>query len=263
MPPFDVVIVSCAKDFKVLPYCIKSVQKFVSGFSNIFLVTQSQDLSEAQLGFLASSNVKIVDEMDFRWVDKKRVAPYVRHDRASWYYQQLLKLYAFDYIPNLQEYYLVIDSDVVFFKSYNAFDECGKPMYAYGDEHNKPYFAHMARLLPNLCRTKDMSGICHHMMFHVPKLIELFEAVETLHGKPFWMVFLEAVDARELSGASEYEIYFNYMCAFHPDEMHIRQLLWRNWSNDYDTHLCTHGALDFIGLHAYMCPSSLDFLDGI
>ena len=50
--------------------------------------------------------------------------------------------------------------------------------------------------------------------------------------KPFWMVFLEEVDVWFRhgigSGASEYELYFNYVLQFHPDKIEVRELQWEN-----------------------------------
>lgn len=264
MPSFDIVIVTCPKDFKVLPYCLRSIQNYVAGFSKMYIVTRLADMDDTQRALCQSHGVHLIDESKFECIDKAGIAHMncVREDRTGWYYQQLLKLYAFKYIPELSEYYLVIDSDVVFFKPFAAFDDEGQPNYAYGDENNQHYFTHMARLLPELRRAKDMSGICHHMMFHVPKLLNLFSRIEHHHnGKPFWRVFLECVDRNVLSGASEYEIYFNFMCLYYADEMEIRSLRWRNWVNDYDSQLCRNNELDFIGLHAYRFPSNLNFLN--
>jgi len=263
MHSYDIVLVSCAKDFKLLPYCIRGIKQFVRGFRRIYMVTNVNDLSIAQYGFLDANEVHIIDESNFKSINKPDITPHVRPDRTGWYYQQLLKLYASHYIPSLSEKYLVIDSDLVFLKPFVPFDDRGTPLYAFGDEHNKPYFTHMARMHPTLHRARDLSGICHHMMFDASMLQELFSIVEAHHQKPFWKAFLECVDPMELSGASEYEIYFNFMSIYHPNNMVLRALKWRNWWNDSDSHLCITGALDFIGLHSYQCPPDLGFLDRI
>jgi uncharacterized short protein YbdD (DUF466 family) len=78
---------------------------------------------------------------------------------------------------------------------------------------------------------------------------ELFRLVKEHHKEEFWVVFLKQVDkAHEtLSGASEYEIYFNYMLQYHPDEIIIRPLQWANVGKlDLGT------ALDYVSYHHYM-----------
>jgi hypothetical protein len=67
------------------------------------------------------------------------------------------------------------------------------------------------------------------MMFERSILEEMFSMVSK--EKPFWMVFLEEVDVcyrNSGSGASEYELYFNYVAQFHHDKIVIRGLQWEN-----------------------------------
>lgn len=68
------------------------------------------------------------------------------------------------------------------------------------------------------------------MIFETRFIKELFELVDK--QKPFWVAFLEKVEPWLRhgigSGASEYELYFNYVCKFHPDEIEVRELCWEN-----------------------------------
>jgi hypothetical protein len=163
-----------------------------------------------------------------------------KSNRNGWYFQQLLKLYAGQYIPDLLENYLVIDADVFFLKDIHFFTEDGKPYFACGDENHTPYFDHMRRLHPSLRKQRKESGICHHMMMNQGYLRALFEKIETYHhskdnDKPFWQLFIEqvqehrnhSIDQAE-SGASEYELYFHFMLAEHPHEIEVRPLRWSN-----------------------------------
>jgi hypothetical protein len=118
----------------------------------------------------------------------------------------------------------------------------------------------MRRLHPLLEKQiSDYSGICHHMMFETKFVKELFELVEGYHNNntPFWRIFLREV-AHELrgqngpcysSGASEYEIYFNFMLVFHKQDMRIRMLTWKNDRRIYDNYLAHY---DYISCHHYM-----------
>lgn len=224
--------------------CIASIKQYVNGFSRLYVVANDG------IGALPSGVVR-VEESNFTRTTVDGVRPHVRHDKAAWYYQQLLKLHAHEYIPNLTEYYLIVDADVVFRKPVDMFDAHRRPLYAYGSEHHRPYFVHMNKLLPGkLYRKTNVSGICHHMMFHAPMLRELMALVEEQHKRPFWQVFINSIDPPEHSGASEYEIYFNFMNIYHPDTITIRRLDWANCSPSDSTQ---REPLDFVAKHSY-CP---------
>ncbi len=167
--------------------------------------------------------------------------------RNGWYLQQLLKLYASFVIPDILDRYLVVDSDT-FFKNPTTFVENGKCLYNPGTEYYEQYFIHMNKLHPSLKKVhKDMSGISHHMMFEKKYIIELFELVEQTHGEKFWQVFLGKVIDYDGSGASEYEIYFNYMLIYHEKDIKIRYLKWKNSDNIDDIE-----NYDYISCHWYM-----------
>lgn len=82
----------------------------------------------------------------------------------------------------------------------------------------------------------NKSGICHHMMFNKKYINEIFNLVEEKYNKPFWQIFITSVTEHknhddiyyEESGASEYELYFNYMIKNHSDKIIIRNLNWIN-----------------------------------
>jgi len=69
--------------------------------------------------------------------------------------------------------------------------------------------------------------------------------VQTLHKKEFYVVFLEAVCDYNGSGASEYEIYFNYLLYAHSTDIILRLLKWKDSStlteiNEDYTYLSYH-----------------------
>jgi hypothetical protein len=94
-------------------------------------------------------------------------------------------------------------------------------------------------------RTK--SGICHHMMFEKKYINELVNRIEERHNDKFYNVFLKTATDVNGSGASEYEIYFNYMLKYHSNTIEIRKLKWAN-VNVFNT--CTDA--DYISYHHYM-----------
>ena len=123
----------------------------------------------------------------------------------------------------------MVDADTVFYKR-TRFIENGKFLFdkVMGPTH-QPYFEHMKRLHPTFTLWKPVtSGITNTMIFNKKIVIELMTKVEDFHKKDFWMAFLDSITEKTKSGASEYEIYFNYMMNVKADQTRVRPLQWNN-----------------------------------
>ena len=76
----------------------------------------------------------------------------------------------------------------------------------------------------------------------------MFQLIENYHNDTFYNIFLKNVNESDYdcSGASEYEIYFNFIQYKYLNNIKIRQLKWINSNNfnslDYD----------YISFHWYM-----------
>jgi hypothetical protein len=80
------------------------------------------------------------------------------------------------------------------------------------------------------------------MVFQKKYVNEMLKLVEDKHGGQFFDIFLKEVTLFNDSGASEYEMYFNYMLKTHRSEILLRNLRWQNVSrltgglhNDYES----------------------------
>ena len=218
---FDVVIPLGPNDLQNIEKQIECTKTNVIGLRNIYIVTPIP-------GFICSDCI-IIDESIFPFFDQ--IAVYHGKDkRNGWYLQQLIKLYAGITIPGILDRYLVIDADTFFLKPTHFINSENQCQYNFGREYHCHYFDHIRRLHPDLTRVYELSGICHHMIFETRFIKELFELVDK--HKPFWVAFLEKVEPWLRhgigSGASEYELYFNYVCKFHLDEIEVRELNWEN-----------------------------------
>lgn len=241
MDLFDIVILVGPNDVPVMETMIQHTKTNIVGYRKIFIVS-----CDPALRF---EDCETVDEKIFPFT-KETVAIILGGDhwRIGWYLQQLLKLYAGFVLSDLLNDYLVIDADTFFLKP-TVFFENNLPLYNVGTEYHVPYFEHMQKLHPSLTRQSAYSGICHHMMFRKTILTELFALVESHHSQElFYKVFLQSVEPEQImySGASEYEIYFHYLCQFHPDDFRIRLLNWENqvdWNEKKDH--------DYISCHWY------------
>jgi FkbM family methyltransferase len=236
----DVVIPCDEKDVSTLEACIQGVRTHVPEVRNVFVVSKRRLSDHAD--WLPE------DRYPFSLADVERVLPQAG-SRAGWYLQQLLKLYAPFVLPDPTHRVLVVDADTIFQRRCQMLGNDGRPLYAVGTEYHEPYFAHMHRLLPGLHRVGPSSGIVHHMVLDHTVLGMLFREVESLHARPFWQAFLEQVapSAAPASGASEYEIYFNYWQWRDPECGRFRPLAWANVTNAASTY-----DLDFAAAHSYM-----------
>lgn len=234
---FDIVIPIGPKDKEAFKQQIEYTKKNIIGYRNIYLVSYEPINVEGCIS---------IDERLFPFNMDTVASIHGRLERNGWYLQQLLKLYSGIVIPGILDRYLVVDSDTFFLKP-TIFIQDNKCLYNYGNENHAPYFEHMLKLNKDLKKVARMSGICHHMMFETKYLNELFNLVETEHKEPFYKVFLKLVTDVTHSGASEYEIYFNYMLSKHKDKIIVRPLDFAN-SNTLDL----NSNKDYISYHWYM-----------
>ena len=238
---FDIVIPVGPRDLNIIERQIEHTKKNVIGYRRIYLIPYDPSLTVP--GCIT------VNENIFPFNIKTVESHLGKIHRCKWYFQQLLKLYAGKVVPDILDRYLVIDSDTIFLKPI-SFIEDGKCLYNYGKENHELYFEHIKKLLPNLRRMdKSKSGICHHMMFETKYINEMFSKIEAKHGDLFYNVFLKNVDKTRSggSGASEYELYFNYMLKNHSDKIKIRRL---NWTNSGKIKI--EGDWDYVSFHAWM-----------
>lgn len=238
MNTFDVVVPVGPNDISKIDKTIECIKKNIIGYRNIFIISKSE---------INILDCIFVNENIFPFT-METISLYLGiNERNGWYLQQLIKLCA-GHIPDLLNNYLVIDSDTFFLKPTSFFSN-DLPLYNVGSEYYKPYFNHLLKMHNSLTKQNDYSGICHHMLFQQHILKQLFKLVEDYHRDDFWKCFLSLIDKKDIpfSGASEYELYFNYIHIYHPDSFMIRKLEWLN-SGTIDETLNLH----YVSCHWYM-----------
>ncbi len=246
---FDIVIPVGPNDINFIDKTLELNKKNIVNYGNIYIITNSKLIKNKS----KFDGCIIIDENDFPF-NLDTIKKYLgNNDRCGWYFQQLLKLYASFVIPTILDNYLVIDSDTIFLKPTTFFDK-DIPLYNFGTEYHLPYFIHMINLHPSFSKVNNMSGICHHLIFQKYILKDLFKMVENYHnnGKKFYEIFLESIEGKEIlgSGASEYEIYFNFLQKHYPNQYKIRPLKWENVPNlNFNLNKTD---LDYVSCHWYM-----------
>lgn len=240
---FDIVIPVGPSEYNRVMNQLSYTKHNIIGYRKIYIITNTQKNTEYIEG------CTIIDESIFSFSINSVAEIHGENKRNGWYLQQLLKLYAGIVIPNIQHKYLVIDADTYFMRPISFIDN-GQLLYNPGSEFHNPYFEHMRELHPTLIRKfVSLSGISHHMIFDTDHIIELMKLVENYHGGDFWRIFLQKVSPKDYlySGASEYELYFNYILEYKYSSMKIRPLKWKNVSSIPNT-----TDLDYVSCHWYM-----------
>jgi FkbM family methyltransferase len=236
---FDILVLVGPNDKDMIYKQIECTKKNIVGYRNIYLICYDNSI--------AIDGCISISEDIFPFSIETVANIHGKLDRNGWYLQQLLKFYALLTIPGILERCLVLDCDTFFLKP-TTFIHNNKCLYNYGYEYHTPYFEHMSKLDPGLIRVDPAkSGITHHMMFEKTYIVKLMNKIEKAHNDNFYNVFLKMVTEREFSGASEYEIYFNYMLKYHRDNILLRQLTWMNTDTLYLDH-----SFDYVSYHWYL-----------
>jgi hypothetical protein len=217
-PPFDALIPYHEKDAEILPYCIDSLQKNIKGIRNIYIISNDDPEVDEAIWIPESSFPFTIE--DAGTIIKST------NGREGWYYQQLLKLYAPTVIKDLLNYFLIVDSDVVFLRPVDFF-KGETPLFDYGGMYVPSYFEHMQRVLPD--EFKDVgkeSGTTDCMMYRKDILSDMFNRIERKHECPAWQALLKQVapDRYNLSGMSEQDLYFHYALLQYPGLYELRLL---------------------------------------
>lgn len=253
--PIDVVIPCVEKDLQTLDLCIQGIRENGVNIRRIIVVSQKPLTDKAEwfneLNYPFSLQDVAAALADYDPPLTERLLQ--KGSRAGWYYQQLLKLYAPLVIPNISPNVLILDADVIFLRSVQFLNQDNAGMYNPGEEYHRPYFQHAACLIPGFYKCfLEYSGISHHMIFQRPVIEAIFEEVEHHHAGAFWHIFCQLVDQQEIfhSGASEYEIYFNYVFA-RTDQVSIRKLKWKNIRMLSEVQKYKKGGLHYVCLHTF------------
>ena len=240
---FDVVIAVGPNDKDIVSKQVKYTQQNVLGYRNIYIIPYDASFTlDGCITIPESAFPFSKDTFNSFHPDATK--------RAGWYLQQLFKLYAGFIIPGILDTYLIIDADSFFFQPTTFIDPTtGAGLFNYSTECHLPYLEHLNKMHPTLFRMDThKSGICHHMLFRTTFIKELFKLVECYHHCPFYEAFFKCVRDAPKSGASEYEIYFNFMLKYRPQDIILRKLLWKN-----ETSLdAIDPSYDYFSYHTYL-----------
>jgi hypothetical protein len=220
---FDIVICVGPLDAKIISQQIEYTKKNVRGYRNIYLIPWDESLQ--------IEGCTTVPESAFPFSIHTVAMEQVKTPRNGWYFQQLLKVYAWAVIPDLLENYLVLDADTFVCQPTDFQTKDGRNYMDWNNDVYPQYKDHCEQLYPAI-EYNEKCGIVNYMMFAKSRVRGMIETIEQAHGskEPFWNLFLQFVDPAlyTASGASEFQLYFSWMNQFHPQEICLRQLNCKN-----------------------------------
>ena len=250
----DVVIPSVEKDLLTLDLCIQGIRENGANIGRIIVISKRRLTAQAEWFNEADYPFSFQDVAAALAKDNPQLIQLLiqKGERVGWYYQQLLKLYAPLVIPDISDNVLILDSDAIFLNPVSFLNQNNGGLYNPGVEYHIPYFQHAARLIPGFYkRFLRYSGISHHMIFQKPVIEAILEEVEQQHAQPFWQIFCHLVAPENIfSGASEYEIYFNYVFT-HTNQVSVRLLEWKNIHKLSEIDKWKKKGMHYVCLHSY------------
>ncbi|MGF1461202.1 MAG: DUF6492 family protein [Leptolyngbyaceae cyanobacterium] len=148
----------------------------------------------------------------------------------GWFYQQLLKVGAYEGIPNLSEWYMVWDSDLLPVATWPIFQELGgtlKHSFALlqsnetGNAKIVDTWASWIRSVLKVEPVADPSGtfIPHHMWFKQAHLKAMAQRVQAYYQSDEHWLKLMMRTANEFGTFGEYWIYSSWVAAIAPEDL--------------------------------------------
>lgn len=257
----DVFILVATKDIWNLSTCIQTLkQNSLTTIGTIIVVTNDDDLLKKP----THGDYVVYHESMYPFqlndIRKQLIEMGSKHEHASWYYQQLLKLYIFEVFPTLSNHTLIVDSDIQF-KNSISFIENGKPLLSYGYPLNwgkessdiadivHSHVKHGHQFIPGWKLTSTWSGMHHHIVMTKEILKDIFLKVEQHHSKPLWQAFIDNLDITKWNAAGEYVLYFHHACLLFPDDIVTRHIT--SCDIIYDTACPSIVSDNFYTLHGF------------
>lgn len=209
-PKVTILIVTHAADVRWLGYCLRSIEKFASGFHQVMVVCPEGDES--------AINAVLPGSIELRTF-KQREAPY------GHLHHQTVKCMAFEYDPEA-EYFAYCDSDCLFSEPVSPADYFmdGKPVLLIRGYDALEREQHGARVwrAPTEATLKlecPFEGMVRHMAVHPARvLFKMASYIHKIQGKPLTDYVLGLNPA--FPAWSEFNVCASYAYAFHRSEYH-------------------------------------------
>lgn len=207
---YDLVIPTAPKDYNKAKFCIASAIKHLNPQPQNFFIIYPDKTDTI---YINNTKINCVNELEVLNLDKNACKGI---NRPAWIYQQFLTLFQ-NASPN--NYYLIVDSDLVFNRKFDLFNN-EKPQFFWGiDQHHPPYFRFLKQFF-NLEKQFDHSFISDMMFFDKKICLEIVNKFGGI--SEFYDLCVENMCSDLL--LSEYELYGNYVSKFYPNLYSIKEI---------------------------------------
>jgi hypothetical protein len=264
--PIDVVIPCHPKDKEILKKAIRGVKKNVQNLGKIYVISPEKLSNEIWIDekiFPFAYLFKERDPLIFNMISQQRM-----QFPPGWIFQQLLKLYVFEIIPEISSNVLLLDADTIFLKPISFTNNLGEPFYPTGSQYHQWYFNYGIKLLPGFHRVfPEHSGIANLMLVQRPVMDDLFQTIKKHHECEPWKAMLKCYlrdymppwvseyTPEELDSVkiSEYELYFNFLFD-RSEQGHILKIKWDDlpYWDDVSLNEYAQQGYTFISAHSWM-----------
>jgi hypothetical protein len=206
---YDVVLVCAGDDLSILDVVVAQIKKTLD-YKAIYCITNADGMAR-----IKNDSVTVVDEtkvrsgLSLKDIRDRPIAGFP--SRASWYYQQFLKM-EFARYRKSDDPYLIWDADTIPLRPM-SFELGGKPLFTRGEERLNHHYARNFESITGLRFGFAESMISQHMLIDPKAMISLIELVERKWDRPFSLAVLDNLSGDSISLFSEYEFYANYCLA--------------------------------------------------
>ena len=227
---FDCIIPVAGKDCPLLKNLVSLVLKNLAP-DKLYIITKAPFFFHFRnLEPVIQKKVILINEDDLLTnVNYNMIAGYLdkvglNKDARGWYFQQFLKM-GFALSDYADKYYLTFDADTYPVKPLVFFNKEGLPYFSMKEEHHKPYFMTMEKLL-NLRKSTEQSFISENMLIDVQMMKQLIAEIEqsTVDGDNWCEKIINALPMHEVNAFSEFETYGTYVLNRFPGTYEMRTL---------------------------------------
>ena len=209
------------------------------GPNKIYVITNYESICEIKNDFLNwklhNTKITLLDEANF-FVKNFNLNKYdiqsLYHWKDSqsrefgWWYQQILKMGAFQQIEGLSDPYMVWDSDLIVLDKWDILPSITVPFFQFAilqeqakNSWNKTEYANSIHHLIQLdaLEPKDEEGtfVPHHFIFHHHVLNDMFSQIEKIHDMNWIKCIINL--SNNFYRFSEYKCIATFMNKFYPE----------------------------------------------
>jgi hypothetical protein len=223
----EVVVVSTKKDFETLSAALEFASLSLGNFNQVVfkvIVPSDEKIDCEQLMQALNLNITVVDEFELISSANLEILRNSFQNRATWVYQQLLKVWAVKY--SAYDNVLILDSDTLLLNRRIWFNSKQQQILMPSDEFNSDYYKFL-NILGISEESPDYTFISHHMLMQTKVLRDILENCGITHLDDFLNFITSNANLESSSPVClEYELYGQYIYNKNPDIFFLEK-----WSN--------------------------------